>query len=119
MTALSSISNSIQSFVNSETGLGEEIEYIQAKTGNSLVAKRIKEYKESETRHRKSDTEEILDRDIFLININVIPVKNDKIIYNGKTFYVDNFIEVADSCWRIYVNSDKQKIPKVNSRYEI
>lgn len=119
ITALSSLSVSIQSFINNENGLGEEIEYYQVLTNTIIPARRVKEYKDSESRHRRSDNEEISDRDIFLVNINIVPVKNDRITYNGKVFFVDNFIEVAENCWRIYVNSDVQSIPRANARYEI
>lgn len=119
ITALSSLSASMQSFIDNENGLGEEIEYYQVLTDTIIPARRVKEYKDSESRHRRSDNEEISDRDIFLVNINIIPVKNDRITYNGKVFFVDNFIEVAENCWRIYVNSDVQSIPRANARYEI
>ena len=120
MTALSSFSNSLSKFINSDYGLGEEVQYYHNGATLSHTTKKLEQFKSNnENSHRVIESEDILDKDIFLIELPFEPMKNDKIIIGTKEYFVDTFPKVATDIYRVKVTSNMQIIPRTNQRWEL
>lgn len=121
MNALDSLNNSLSSFVNNDFGLSESTSYTYIDIdGNEFTDKKVtRQYKENKNYNRKYDDDTLANYDIFLIELSFEPRKNDKLISNEKTYFVEYSTRVSLNMYRIFTIEDSITVPSRNNRVEI
>ncbi len=121
MTALGSLSNSINSFISNKYGLGEPEEYTYKDLdGNEFPNKKVvKQYRVDKNHSKKESGDTMSNHDIFLITLSFEPRKNDMLILGDKIYYVDYFNKVGINNYRLFTAEDSFTIPSKNNRQEI
>jgi len=106
--ALSSLNNSLKRFIANKHGLGEECVYTPKDTGVALDTNLVRQEEDDGYNHREIKSDDICDREIFLINLPYKPNKNDTIQWNSQDYYVDYFEIVGINNFRVYAIADAQ-----------
>ncbi len=123
MNAQTDLSDSLKYYINDEYGLGLDVQFKDSVSGTEYITRVIKQEEENnDTRNRKNSPDEIVDKDVFLIDLPIEPKKNDTFVFGSitlgvftpedKLFIVDYYSKVAIDVYRIYVVADKQQTPR-------
>lgn len=121
MNALDSLSKTLESFVNNEYGLAEQVpfEYTDIDGNQTPDVRAVSQYKAEQSFSRTVESDTLKNENIFLVYLDFEPRKNDRLSQGSKVYYVDYFTKVGIGSYRIYTTENSQTIPSYNNRQEI
>jgi len=119
-SALDSFDKSLTHFTTNVYGLGMDVQYINTVTNITYDHIRVVlQTREGKTQQRKITNGKQVDYEVMLITLPFVPQKNDKIIKDSVTFYIDRFETVSLNNYRVYCEAGEEKVPSPMKRVEI